>query len=64
MVLQVSFQSLSLHCSPHYLWSGAGLDLWGEAISGSYGNHLTVFHIGRLTHILPLRTWRAPLIDL
>jgi hypothetical protein len=34
--LQLSFQSLSLHCRPHYWWSGAGLDLWSEAISGSY----------------------------
>ena len=32
--LQLSFQSLSLHCRPHYWWSGAGLDLWSEAISG------------------------------
>ena len=26
--LQVSFQLLSLHCRPHYWWSGTGLDLW------------------------------------
>ena len=31
--LQLSFLSLSLHCRPHYWWSGAGLDLWSEATS-------------------------------
>ena len=32
--LQLSFQSLSRHCRPRYWWSGAGLDLWSESISG------------------------------
>ena len=56
-------------CPSHYIVGliTGGLELiWISGVRPSVvaiENQLTLFHMGRLTHILPLRTWRAPLID-
>ena len=53
------FQSVSsLHCRPHCWWSGncQGLCIEMSLVEREH----TVFQFVRLTHKLPLRTWRAP----
>ena len=49
----------SLHCRPHCWWSGncQGLCIEMSLVEREH----TVFQFVRLTHKLPLRTWRAPL---